>query len=115
MGEATPHSEIEGVAAIYGQRQIMICRWCRQVQMSSDIGDTVVDEPTPQDVLEALEQDLCQIEVEDQPIATRKDSEDDFLGEGPLVGNEPVPPVEVGDKINPTLRARFTIDLRGGG
>ena len=41
--------------------------------MSSDIGDTVVDEPTPQDVLDALEQDLCQIEG-DQPSATRKDA-----------------------------------------
>ena len=33
----------------------------------------MVDEPTPQDVLEALEQDLCQIEVEDQRMATRRD------------------------------------------
>ena len=62
--------------------------------MLSDIGDTVVDEPTPQDVLEALEQDLCQIEVEDQPIATRIDSEDDLLVEEPLRENGPGPPVE---------------------
>ena len=32
----------------------------------SDFGDTVVDEPTQQDVLESLGQDLCQIEGEDQ-------------------------------------------------
>ena len=51
--------------------------------------ETVVDEPTPQDVLEALEHDLCQIDVEDQPIATRKDSEDDLLVEEPLRENGP--------------------------
>ena len=62
--------------------------------MSSDTGDTVVDELTSQDVLEVLEQDLCQIEGEDQPIATRTDSEDDPLVEEPLRENGPGPPVE---------------------
>ena len=63
--------------------------------MSSDIGDTVVDELTPQDVLDALEQDLCQIEA-DQPIATM------------ICWNQHP------SKIHPTLKA-FTINLRGGG
>ena len=51
--------------------------------MSSDIGDTVVDEPTPQDVLDALEQDLCQIEG-DQPIVARADAENDLLEPAPF-------------------------------
>ena len=77
--------------------------------MSSDIGDTAFDEPTPQDVLDALEQDLCQIEADNQPVATRKDSEDDLL--------EPAPPVEVVQREDQsdTESAWFTIDLRGGG
>ena len=37
-----------------------------EVFATSDFGDTVVDEPTQQDVLESLGQDLCQIEGEDQ-------------------------------------------------
>ena len=45
-------------------------------------------------MLEALEQDLCQIEVEDQRIATRKDLEDDLLVEEPLRDNGLGPPVE---------------------
>ena len=44
---------------------------------ASDVGDTVVDEPTPQDVSDALDQDLFQIEA-NQPVATRKDAEDDL-------------------------------------
>ena len=51
--------------------------------MFSDVGDRVVNEPTPQDVLDAFEQDLCQIEV-DQPIATRHDAEDDLLEPAPI-------------------------------
>ena len=51
--------------------------------MSSDIGDTVVDEPTPQDVLDVLEQDSCQIEG-DQPIVARADAEDDLLEPAPV-------------------------------
>ena len=47
------------------------------------IGDTVVDEPMPQDVFDALEQDLCQIEG-DQPIAAREDAEDDLLEPAPI-------------------------------
>ena len=39
-------------------------------------------------------QDLCQIEVEDRRIATRKDLEDDLLVEEPLRDNELGPPVE---------------------
>ena len=51
-----------------------------QRPMDSDSEDDVPLVSTGPEVFamsDALEQDLCQIEAEDQPIATRKDSEDD--------------------------------------